>query len=96
MLSPGGRNQKGGRFPERLCSPLERDPERRALPFFAMMYENVSGVAVFHSIPSFSSSVLKYFKPTKKLKNKFDNHSLFIFTNYILPHLVYLYLHSGP
>ena len=53
VLSPGGRNQRGGWVPERLCSPLERDPGRRALPFFAVMYENVSGVAVFR-VPSFS------------------------------------------
>lgn len=92
VLSAGGRNQRGGWFPERLCSPLERDPGRRALLFFAVMYENVSGVAVFSQSLPFPSSVLKYFKPTKKLKNKFDNHSLFyLYSQITFCHICFIY-----
>lgn len=97
-LSAGGRNQRGGSL-KGLATHLKRNSERRELPFLLPLYENVSGVALFPLSLPFPTFILKNFKPTKKLKNKYDdNHSLFYLYSpvvNILPHLLYLYLYSG-
>lgn len=95
-LSVGG-GSPGRWFHENLNTPLKRNPGKSS-SFFATVYENVSGAALILTLFPFLLQlfILKNFKPTEKLKNKYNYNCFYVYSPIvnIWPHLLsQLYTH---